>query len=94
MLIRIIEGLTIRGGKLGEGSSNSDNPRFQGLTPFITFRKFSYNESVARDEANLDIIWLKDESFEDTENLPPPAKLAAESAGRLGGFLRGGGGSS
>jgi type I restriction enzyme M protein len=33
---------------------------------------------VARDKANLDFFWLKDESLEDTENLPPPAELAAE----------------
>ena len=26
----------------------------------------------------MDIFWLKDESLEDTENLPPPAELAAE----------------
>lgn len=42
------------------------------------FKKFSYDEIVARDKANLDIFWLKDESLEDTENLPPPAELAAE----------------
>ena len=43
-----------------------------------TFRKFTYEEIVARDKANLDIFWLKDESLEDTENLPSPAELAAE----------------
>ena len=42
------------------------------------FKKFTYDEIVARDKANLDIVWLKDESLEDTENLPPPAELAAE----------------
>ena len=42
------------------------------------FKKFTYDEIVARDKANLDIFWLKDESLEDTENLPPPAELAAE----------------
>ena len=40
------------------------------------FRKFTYDEIVTRDKANLDIFWLKDESLEDTENLPPPAELA------------------
>jgi type I restriction enzyme M protein len=42
------------------------------------FRKFTYAEIVARDKANLDILWLKDESLEDSENLPAPALLAAE----------------
>ncbi|MFO8026206.1 MAG: restriction endonuclease subunit S [Opitutales bacterium] len=27
---------------------------------------------------NLDIFWLKDDSLEDSDNLPPPAELAAE----------------
>ena len=43
-----------------------------------TFRKFTYEEIVARDKANLDILWLKDESLEDSDNLPAPALLAAE----------------
>jgi len=67
-----------------------------------TFKKFTYDEIVARDtaprdsadesakpdrrarpaqqgrdKANLDILWLKDESLEDTENFPAPAVLAA-----------------
>jgi len=42
------------------------------------FRAFSYEELVKRDKASLDIFWLKDESLEDSENLPPPEILAAE----------------
>jgi type I restriction enzyme M protein len=42
------------------------------------FRCFSYEELVARDKANLDIFWLKDDSLADTENLPPPDELARE----------------
>ena len=42
------------------------------------FKKFTYAEIVARDKANLDILWLKDDSLEDSDNLPPPAELAAE----------------
>ena len=33
---------------------------------------------MARDKASLDIFWLKDESLEDSENLPEPEILAAE----------------
>jgi len=36
------------------------------------FRSFSYDELMQRDKANLDIFWLKDESLEDSENLPEP----------------------
>ena len=42
------------------------------------FKKFTYDEIIARNKANLDIFWLKDESLQDSENLPPPAELAAE----------------
>lgn len=42
------------------------------------FRCFGYEDIVTRDKANLDISWLKDDSFEDAENLPPPDKLARE----------------
>lgn len=47
------------------------------------FRAFKYDELIARDKANLDIFWLKDESLEDTENLPAPEVLAAEIAENL-----------
>ena len=42
------------------------------------FKAFPYDELVARDKTNLDIFWLKDESLEDTENLPDPDVLASE----------------
>ena len=42
------------------------------------FKAFGYEELVARDKANLDIFWLKDESLEDSENLPDPDILAQE----------------
>ena len=35
------------------------------------FRRFTYDELVNRDKANLDIFWLRDESMEDTATLPP-----------------------
>jgi type I restriction enzyme M protein len=34
--------------------------------------------SRARDKVNLDIFWLRDESLEDTANLPNPDILAGE----------------
>jgi type I restriction enzyme M protein len=33
---------------------------------------------MARDKANLDLFWLRDESLEDSANLPDPDVLAAE----------------
>ena len=42
------------------------------------FRAFSYDELVARDKASLDIFWLRDESLEDSANLPAPEVIAAE----------------
>jgi type I restriction enzyme M protein len=42
------------------------------------FRRFAYDQLVARDKANLDIFWLRDDSLEDIANLPEPAVLAAE----------------
>ncbi len=42
------------------------------------FRCFSYDELQKRDKLSLDISWLRDESLEDTDNLPDPAILAAE----------------
>ncbi len=42
------------------------------------WRKFSYEEILARDKTNLDIFWLKDKSLTDLDNLPDPDILAAE----------------
>ena len=42
------------------------------------FRSFTHDELVKRDKANLDIFWLRDESMEDTANLPPPDVIANE----------------
>lgn len=42
------------------------------------FRGFTYDELIARDDANLDISWLRDESLEDSDRLPAPELLAAE----------------
>jgi type I restriction enzyme M protein len=42
------------------------------------FKCFSYDELAKRDRLNLDIFWLKDESLEDSADLPPPDIIAAE----------------
>ena len=40
------------------------------------FKSFTYEELIKRDKINLDIFWLKDESLEDSANLPDPDVLA------------------
>ena len=42
------------------------------------FKSFTYDELLKRDKVNLDIFWLKDESLEASENLPPPEVIAQE----------------
>ena len=42
------------------------------------FKCFTYKELLQRDKVSLDISWLKDDSLEDSENLPPPSELASD----------------
>ena len=42
------------------------------------WRKFSYQEIMARDKTSLDISWLKDKSLADLDNLPDPEVLAED----------------
>lgn len=42
------------------------------------FKAYTYDELIARDKANLDLIWLKDDSLIDAADLPTPAALALE----------------
>lgn len=44
----------------------------------MRWRAYTYEELLARDKVNLDIFWLRDESLEDSANLPSPDVLAAE----------------
>ncbi len=41
------------------------------------FHSFTYEELLKRDKLSLDLFWLRDESLEGTDNLPPPAEIAA-----------------
>ena len=54
-----------------------------GMTNDGRWRSFAYDEIIARDKTNLDIFWMKDDSLEDTDNLPAPAILAAEIVEQL-----------
>ena len=44
------------------------------------WRMFTYEEIAKRDKCSMDIFWLKDDSLEDSANLPDPHILAAEIA--------------
>lgn len=50
------------------------------------FRRFHISEIKERNY-KLDITWLKDDSIEDSENLPEPTELIAEAIGEFEGIL-------
>jgi len=60
---------------------NPENRRERAQTE--RFKSFTYDELMQRDRVNLDILWLKDESLEDSANLPDPDVLAAEIVDNL-----------
>ncbi len=47
------------------------------------WRKFGYDEIIARDKTSLDVTWLKDNLLADVDNLPDPDVLAEEIAENL-----------
>jgi type I restriction enzyme M protein len=55
-------------------------PTWSDENPDGRWRVFTYEELMQRDKVSLDIFWLKDESLEDSENLPAPDLIAGEIA--------------
>ena len=53
-------------------------PSWSEANPSGRWRAYDYAELVARDKASLDIFWLRDESLEDSDNLPDPATIARD----------------
>jgi len=53
-------------------------PTWSDKKPDGRWRVYDYDELIARDKASLDIFWLKDESLEDSANLPNPDVIAQE----------------
>lgn len=51
---------------------------FEDDNPGGRWRKFSYDEIMARDKTSLDIFWIKDESLADLDDLPDPDVLAED----------------
>jgi type I restriction enzyme M protein len=42
------------------------------------FRFYRYDDLIARDKASLDVFWLKDDSLDNLDDLPPPEVLQQE----------------
>jgi type I restriction enzyme M protein len=51
---------------------------WSGENPDGRWRKYAYDEIIARDKTSLDIFWVKDKSLADLDNLPDPDVLAQE----------------
>jgi hypothetical protein len=72
-----------------DGDGNDDgNGKAALIGPQGRWRAFPYEELIARDKVNLDIFWLRDESLEETANLPDPERLAAEIVDDLEAVLK------
>ena len=59
-------------------SRHNRKPTWSEQDPNGRWRPYDYDELIGRDKANLDIFWLRDESLEESENLPAPEVLAQE----------------
>jgi type I restriction enzyme M protein len=57
---------------------NKRKETWSDSNPEGRWRKFSYEDILARDKTSLDITWLKDKSLADLDNLPDPDELAVE----------------
>lgn len=51
---------------------------YSAENPDGRWRRYSYDEIIARDKTSLDIFWIKDQSLADLDNLPSPDELAAD----------------
>ncbi len=51
---------------------------FSQSNPEGRWRRFTYEEIIARDKTSLDITWIKDKSLADLDDLPDPDVLAEE----------------
>jgi type I restriction enzyme M protein len=59
-------------------SRHQRNATWSADNPEGRWRAYEYDELIARDKASLDIVWLKDDSLADSDNLPPPDVIAQE----------------
>lgn len=69
---------TLRRAELDEFVAAYNPQNRHDRKPTERFRCFTYDELMQRDKVSLDIFWLKDDSLEDTDRLPPPKEIAAD----------------
>jgi type I restriction enzyme M protein len=69
---------TLRRAELNEFVAAYNPENRHDRKPTERFRCFTYDELMQRDKVSLDIFWLKDDSLEDTDSLPPPKEIAAD----------------
>jgi len=69
----------------GEGAAPTGGSRHERRatwtekrSPDGRWRAYDYKDLVARDKASLDILWLKDDSLSESDNLPSPEVIAQE----------------
>ena len=62
-------------------------PTWSETTPDGRWRAYTYEEIVSRDKASLDIFWLKDETLEDSDNLPEAGVILRDIIEDLEGAL-------
>jgi hypothetical protein len=62
------------------GQRHAGKPTWSDKTPDGRWRAYGYDELQARDKLSLDLFWLRDESLEDSANLPDPHVIAEEIA--------------
>ena len=62
------------------GNRHDRQPTWSADNPGGRWRAYDYDELIQRDKVSLDLFWLRDESLEDSANLPDPDIIAAEIA--------------
>jgi type I restriction enzyme M protein len=62
------------------GDRHKRKPTWSAENPEGRWRAYTYEELLERDKVSLDLFWLRDESLEDSANLPEPHVLAQEIA--------------
>jgi type I restriction enzyme M protein len=60
------------------GARQERKPTWSEKKPDGRWRAYDYAELIARDKCSLDIFWLRDETQEASNNLPPPGVIAAD----------------
>lgn len=61
-----------------DGNTAKREETWSPENPEGRWKKFTYEDIIARDKTSLDITWLKDKSLADLDNLPDPDVLAQD----------------